>query len=133
VRIPPQGGSFLFAELIKSDNNWNIIVNCEGSNIKLRAERKRQTLQSVVFEPSSEGIIRPKFVDNKVVFVEMPDAAPQPDQTDDRQSTLSPDQYEWLGEMKPMQAQRMVQNFASNLSRVGLDEFEWQRLHAPPA
>ncbi len=133
VRIPSQGGSFLFAELMKSDNDWNVIVNCDGSNIKLRAERKRQTLQSVVFEPSSEGIIRPKFVDGKVVFVEMHDAAPQPDQTEDRQPTLPPDHYEWLGEMKPMQAQRMVQNFASNISRVGLDEFEWQRRQAPPA
>ena len=39
--------------------------------------------------------------------------------------------YRWLGEMKAMQAQRVVQNFASNVARVGLDEFDWQRRQAP--
>lgn len=133
VRIPPEGGSFLLAELVKSDRNWNVIVDNDGANIKLQAQRKRQTLRSVVFAPSHEGIIRPRIVGGKVVFVEMPEAVAPSGEQVDQQPHSPPDHYEWLGEMKPMQAQRMVQNFASNLSRVGLDEFEWQRLHAPPA
>jgi Response receiver domain len=38
--------------------------------------------------------------------------------------------YEWKGQMKPDHAQRAVEQFASNLSRVGLTESEWLRLSA---
>jgi hypothetical protein len=40
--------------------------------------------------------------------------------------------YEWLGELRFEQAQRVAQTFATKLSRVGLDESEWLRRMAPP-
>jgi hypothetical protein len=38
--------------------------------------------------------------------------------------------YEWLGQLKPDHAQRAAEQFASELSRVGLTESEWLRLSA---
>ncbi len=38
--------------------------------------------------------------------------------------------FEWLGEMRSSAAQRIVQQFSSQFSRVGLDEFEWLRQSA---
>ncbi|MFA7279555.1 MAG: response regulator receiver domain [Sterolibacterium sp.] len=38
--------------------------------------------------------------------------------------------YEWLGQLKPDHAQRAAEQFASQLSRVGLTESEWLRLSA---
>ncbi len=39
-------------------------------------------------------------------------------------------QYKWLGELKSEHAQRIANEFAAILSRVGLDESEWLRLWA---
>lgn len=39
--------------------------------------------------------------------------------------------YNWVGQLRPSHAQRAVEKFASNLSRVGLTESEWLRLRAP--
>lgn len=41
--------------------------------------------------------------------------------------------YKWVGELKPMWAQRLVQNLAANLARVGFDENEWHRLQTMPS
>ena len=38
--------------------------------------------------------------------------------------------YRWVGELRTEQAQRLANEFATNLSRVGLDESEWLRLWA---
>ena len=120
VRIDDAGGSFLLAELKVSKKNWNVIVQAGGNLVKLLVDRKRQTVKSVVFGPARKGLVRPVFEENQILFREA------------GQEPANIEAYEWLGEMKPMQAQRIVQNFASNIARVGLDEFEWQRRQAPP-
>lgn len=38
------------------------------------------------------------------------------------------EEYEWVLELKDLQAQRIVDAYCSRLSRVGLDESEWLRL-----
>ena len=119
VRIPDAGGSFLLAALSKSTGDWNVIVDVGARHQKLLVDRKRQTIKSVMFGPASAGLVRPVFDGGKPLFKDTANADAAP--------------YEWLGEMKPMQAQRIVQNLTSNLARVGLDEFEWQRRQSPPA
>ena len=37
---------------------------------------------------------------------------------------------EWVVDLKEMQAQRIVNNYCAQLSRVGLNESEWLRLQA---
>jgi len=39
-----------------------------------------------------------------------------------------PGEYKWVAQLKPEQAQRAAEQFASELSRVGLTESEWLRL-----
>lgn len=162
VRIDDAGGSFLLAELLVADGDWNVIIEADGHPVRLVAERKRQTIKSVVFGPATGGLVRPMFEAGKPVFPEVVPAsnkvvaatngaAPAPVEVVASTEEVAPatggavpgadrtipdagkaDRYEWLGEMKPMQAQRIVQNFASNIARIGLDEFEWQRRHLPP-
>jgi hypothetical protein len=38
--------------------------------------------------------------------------------------------YKWVGELRSEHAQRVANEFASNLLRVGLEESEWLRLWA---
>ena len=38
--------------------------------------------------------------------------------------------YEWIGDLRSAIASRIVHQVTTQLSRVGLDEFEWQRLQA---
>ena len=37
------------------------------------------------------------------------------------------DDYVWIGQLKDMHAQRLVNQFAASLARVGLNEYEWAR------
>lgn len=119
VRIPDAGGSFLLARLKASNDEWNVIVKAGDKNVRLLVEKKRQIVKSVVFGPAAKGLVRPTFDGAKAVFREV------------HSEPANAETYEWLGEMKPMQAQRIAQNFASNIARIGLDEFEWQRRHTP--
>ena len=38
--------------------------------------------------------------------------------------------YEWVVDLKEMQAQRILNSYCAQLSRVGLNESEWLRLIA---
>lgn len=127
VRIDPVGGTLLLARMRKSTDDWNFIVEANGGYVKLLMDRKRQTIKSVFFGPATGGLIRPIFEGSKVVFQEL---VADPKNT---KGLINASQYEWLGEMKPMQAQRIVQNLTNNIARIGLDEFEWQRRQSPPA
>ncbi len=40
----------------------------------------------------------------------------------------SSDSYLWIADLKPSHAQRLAQQFADKLSRVGLDDSEWLRI-----
>lgn len=121
VRVPNPGAPFLLARLKKSSDEWSVIVRAGDQNVKLTVEKKRQTVRSVTFGPATGGLVRASFEQAKTVFREVGE--------DPGAANIGV--YEWLGEMKPMQAQRIVQGFASNIARIGLDEFEWQRRHAP--
>lgn len=120
VRLPDDGGEFMLANLKAGASNWSFIAEADGKMVKLLFDRKRQTVKTVMFGPAVKSLVRAAFENKKIVFREVVSK----DETANR--------YEWLGEMKPMQAQRIVQNFANNIARVGLDEFEWQRRWAPP-
>ncbi len=41
--------------------------------------------------------------------------------------TTDKKRFEWVSELKSEHAQRIANNFAAKLSRVGLDESEWLR------
>ena len=39
------------------------------------------------------------------------------------------DRYKWIVDIKSLHAQRIVNNYCAQLSRVGLNESEWLRLY----
>ena len=43
-------------------------------------------------------------------------------------SDANDNRYKWMGELRFEHAQRISNEFAANISRVGLDESEWLRL-----
>lgn len=38
------------------------------------------------------------------------------------------DTFEWILDLKDLHSQRIVTNYVSSLSRIGLDESEWLRI-----
>jgi ABC-type uncharacterized transport system auxiliary subunit len=78
-------------------------------------------LVTMNFDNVEKGVVKAKIEDGHAIFKAWPLNGEKKYAAD----------YKWVGELKPMQAQRLVQNFAFNMARVGLDENEWHRLQTP--
>lgn len=88
------------------------VTDTDGTNIYLEINYKPNKIEMITFHKPLEedkGVIRAKKSEGKYVF-----------------SGVDNDYY-WLGNLKPEQAQRLVNNFTSNMARVGLNESEWLR------
>jgi hypothetical protein len=125
VRIPRGGAPFLLAELRVASGDFNLVISNGEKRGKLRTDRKHLKLRTLVFKPSESGVVRASHEKGGYTFRGF---AP-----DTKAKKPRPTIFTWLGELKGMQAQRVVQSFAAHISRVGLDEFEWQRRSAPPS
>lgn len=121
TRIPASGGSFLFAELTKTESKFDLIVPDGNEFHRVVLQLKRTNLMSVLFTPDKFGNVVAKTDDNKFYFVPQSAEGAAPLEEDLR----------WIAELKPMHAQRLVQNYVSNLARVGVDDFEWHRIQMP--
>lgn len=120
IRIPADGGDFLFAALGKpSAASFDLVVPDGAEFRRLELARKRTRLITFKLVPDANGDVVATNVDGEFKFnVKAADGQPA--------ATLR-----WLAELKPMHAQRLVQRYASNLSRVGVDDFEWHRIQMP--
>lgn len=99
---------FLFLPLVPDGKN-PIIINRR----KYCPSRKSFAIQTIDFTPQNrETVISAINKDGKFVFV-----------ADNK------DEYEWIVDLKAMHAQRIANEYCSQLGRVGLDESEWLRLH----
>lgn len=90
-------------ELVLPDSKSFVHVNVVYRPYKSRMEG---------FEPSSDGsmMIRGELRTNEFYF-----------------TAENGTKYKWIGELRFEQAQRIVNKYAAELSRVGLDESEWLR------
>ncbi|MNK90685.1 hypothetical protein D3C87_1107490 [compost metagenome] len=89
------------------------MVDDEGNRKRLLIDCKDLFLKTFELRPGYDEVVR---VERKREFIEF--------------AILLAEEGEyvsWVAEMKPMQAQRVVGSITSNLSRIGLDEFEWLR------
>lgn len=102
---------FVFAQLTKSDSPFDLIVQDGKSDVALKLEESAAGLQHYTFNPDSDT--RTVLATTKRCFTD----------TEGRS-------FAWLCDLRNVIAQRFVQRIASSLSRIGLDEFEWQRRHA---
>lgn len=62
------------------------------------------------FAPDSDGVVRARSVGRRTCFV-----------------STNRRRYQWIGELKFEHTQRIVNRYAAQISRVGLDESEWLR------
>ncbi len=104
---------FLLLEVVDGDKKFDIVLEDKENKFKkLRIHYKIYESANFKFAPdgSEEQVIRAKEENEMFVF----------DTTDKKR-------FEWVSELKIEHAQRIANNFAAKLSRVGLDESEWLR------
>lgn len=99
---------FLFLPLLEKGNGSAVIID---DNI-LRVDNKSHHIMISVFSPNEDR--------NDIVFRKQGEKY----LALDIQETL----FEWKGELKELQTQRINASYSTELSRVGLDESEWLRL-----
>lgn len=101
--------SFPFLQLKKvegADENFDLVIQ-NGEYIKLKINYEPYKSKLFEFEPiNSDQVIR---ADGELIF-----------KGKDRD-------FKWVSELKSEHALRVVHKFATNLSRIGLDESEWLR------
>lgn len=108
---------FVFVQMIKTDTVTtnqasHIVVNSEGEPLELYYQAKSFKCFTATFtpDPDSKQVISTNSSKGEPVFTD-----------------ISKRKYTWIDQLKPAHAQRAVENFASDLSRVGLTESEWLR------
>jgi len=118
VRIEKERGFFFLPLEVfdeEKDKKFDLVLEVHESDfIKLRINYK--IYDSTHFEFSSDGsdeqVIRAKAENGDFVFY-----------TADKTRS----KFKWVSELKTEHAQRIANDFAAKLSRVGLDESEWLR------
>ena len=103
--------NFAFAHLKKSDSRFDLIVQDGDSDVALKLEESIAGLRYYPFTPN-------------------PDTRTVSATTSHCFTDANGRSFTWLCDLRGPIAQRFVQRIASTLSRIGLDEFEWQRRHA---
>ena len=107
---------FIFASLSINDSTFDVVVrNSEGEDICLRLDTKASMIQTFTFDPDES---------TRTVLSET-------DKDGQTFKSTSGELFTWVCDLKRFFAQRFVHRIASDLSRIGLDEFEWQRRHSP--
>ena len=104
---------FLFLPLIKTENGKFHIITPDGDKLKL--DKKSYSIKTIKFkcncdEGEVKGIVSAQ---GKFIFKEIYEQG---------------DTFEWILDLKDLHSQRIVTNYVSSLSRVGLDESEWLRI-----
>ena len=110
VRIDKEEArSFLFLPLQKNGKGEAVVVE---ENTHLIVDNKSYSIELHKFKPIGTDVqILAKPQNDQYVFTDIENK-----------------QYIWVAELKDMFAQHIVSNYASQLSRVGIDNSEWIRL-----
>ena len=108
---------FLHLEEAKDNEKFNIVVLDEDDNfVKLKINNKIFNSQFAHFEFTATNLnqVQSEEEEDNLVFY-----------TTDKNKC-----FKWVSELKKEHVQRIVNNLASEISRVGLDESEWLRRSA---
>jgi len=109
--------AFPFLPLVSGnkEDGFDTILKDDKEILYFQSNKKPQDLKMITFEQKndSKNMIYGEGQKGKFYFQD----------TDQKK-------YTWVGELKHKHALRISNVFAGNLSRVGVDESEWLRLHA---
>jgi hypothetical protein len=108
-----------YERLESGEAEFDLILRERDEYIRLRLLSKPFHFKTEIFKPSTDNpdAVRASGQDGGFIF--------------ESESSDSKRRFRWVAELKREQAQREILGFTSNMSRVGLDEFEWLRLSAP--
>ncbi len=112
VRLTRARG-FPMLKLSQADDRFSVVVRVDNAFVRLRIDPRPFKIRTVEFKPDKA----------KQVVIAIADPSGQ----HWFESKDPPFRCRWIGELKFEQAQRAVQAFANQNSRVGLTESEWQR------
>ncbi|MCT3646687.1 hypothetical protein HZQ44_00650 [Elizabethkingia anophelis] len=113
VRIKvDEARKFLFLPLVESKNGKFNFISNDGT--KLQLDSKSYAIRTLKFKSNQDGVVVPKKRRDKFFFEQF-------------YNTRKDEKFEWILDLKDLHAQRIVADYASTLSRVGLDESEWLR------
>lgn len=106
---------FIFASLSRNDV-FDVVVRDLDSDedIKLKLNHKASTIRRFEFDPDPEGRI----------VLSSPETEPRTFKSTCEQGFI------WICDLRIPVAQHFVHLVANDLSRIGFDEFEWQRRHS---
>jgi Response receiver domain len=102
---------FLFLPLDVTTGKFNFITT---DGVKLHYSKKSYNLRTLKFASNDNGSVHGVLVEDKYLFKQM-------------YENEGDEQFIWIMDLKDLHAQRIVSDYASSLSRVGLDESEWLR------
>lgn len=109
----PSARAFPMLRLSQSNDRFGVVALVDGAFVRLRIDPRPFKLRTVEFKPDKDAqAVIAKSDENQRYWFESKDPAFR---------------CRWIAELKFEQAQRAVQAFASQNSRVGLTESEWQR------
>lgn len=110
--IEKEGRKFLFIPLLKVEGDkFNFITH---DHVKLKLETKSYSLRTLKFKSNRDGYVESRKYKNKFYFNQLYNAKKD-------------EKFQWILDLKDLHAQRIVADYAANLSRVGLNESEWLR------
>lgn len=114
---------FLFLPLDEVNKKFNFISFENEKYIKLKINLVTYELRTIRFKGNAKGVVRArKFgTSNKYLF------CPIYNKKHDKHDKKVDENFEWILDLKDAHAQRIANDYASNLARVGLDESEWLR------
>ena len=105
---------FIFLELEEavSDKFSIVVEKTSGEYLKLVRGKSTYNIRTIKFKPENEAnIIEAELVDDQFIF-----------------TSIHNEKFEWICDLTDARAQSIAHSIASQLSRIGLDEYEWFRL-----
>ena len=111
---------FIFASLSTDisptdTSSFDVVVrNSEGEDIPLKLDDQASKIRTATFEHDQDTGIVLSSVDESIRTFR----------------STKKEVFVWVCDLRTSFAQRFVHRIANNLSRIGLDEFEWQRRHS---
>lgn len=106
---------FLPMKQVKDNQKCEFIVEERSSTIRLRLNDKPFETRMVRFVPASDKQVMARGTKNGCFF----------------KASGTKSTYRWVADLKPEHAQRVANQYAYKLSRVGLAESEWLRRGTP--
>jgi hypothetical protein len=87
-----------------------VVISPEGENVRLRVSNKASETQTFIFAPDEDKVISARKDGGVWSF-----------------SCADGSVFQWIADLRGPFVQRLAQRVANDLSRIGLDEFEWLR------